>query len=440
MIFNEEKAREATNYLLKNDIKIYRQFIPLINDLDSESFENLFNGRIDFEYKIKMHHHFKMLIAKFDNFKCLLQEWYEEENNYKYLKELWLKNISLECLINMKDIEIEKSLEKKDIYISKWPSDIKELFLQNVRQTTNTVYNKIKEFFKSIPAQLKKLLELINSLSNQLEKKGIGDIANNLLNYGISIFLLLSNCPQIKAYKDVCKDFITQLSSNISFKEGIKYLKNNLGKYKDILKKIYDKKSTKVLYVVTSLYSLGSSIYDIYSINKLMKKIKDDNYGKQIKRIEDNFISHRKQIHEDLNNCDFTLYDSILKDGIEKIENDEYKLKQIMIKIDNYIQEVDDKKKAQVSGIIGGVAQFGIGIVGGIVTGGISSALYFASSFLNGISVIIRGINIDKLKDLNKELKDYKKQADILHNDIYNEIIDLRNILKQDQEAAPVYF
>ena len=128
MIFNEEKAREAANYLLKNDIKIYRQFIPLINDLDSESFENLFNGSIDFQYKIKMHHHFKMLIAKFDNFKCLLQEWYEEENNYKYLKELWLKNISLESLINKKDIEIEKSLEKKDIYISQWPPDIRIIF------------------------------------------------------------------------------------------------------------------------------------------------------------------------------------------------------------------------------------------------------------------------------------------------------------------------
>ena len=439
MIFNEEKAREAVNYLLKNDIKIYRKFIPLINDLDSKSFENLFNGRIDFKYKIKMHHHFKLLIAKFDNFKCLLEEWYEEEYNYIYLKELWLKNISLESLINKKDIEIEKSLEKKDIYISQWPRHIKEMFLENVRQTTNTVYYKIKNFFKSIPEQLKKLFELINSLSYQLEKKGIKDIAYNLLNYGISIALFLSNCPQIEAYKNMCKDFITKIPSNISFKNGMKYLKNNLSKYKDILKDIYDKKSTKVLYVITSLYNLGSSIYDIYSINKLMTKINDSNFGTRLQKIEKKFNEHRDKIHKDLDKCDITQYDSILKDGIEKIETDENDLKQIMIEIDNYIREVDDKKNAQFSNIIGGVAQVGIGIIGGILTGGATSALYFTSSGLNAISVIFRGINIDKLKDLNRDLKDYKNQADILHNEIYKELTDLKTMLKQDQEAAPVY-
>ena len=283
------------------------------------------------------------------------------------------------------------------------------------------------------------MLELINSLTYQLEKKGIGDLAKNLFNYSTSIILLLSNCPQAEAYKDMCKDFIKKFPSNISFENGIKYVKNNLGKYKNILKNIYDKKSTQVFYVITSLYNLGSSIYDIYSINNLMKKIKDNNYGQKLQTIEKKFNEHRKQIHEDLNNSDFTQYDSILKDGILKIETDENELKQIMIEIDNYIREVDERKKAQVSSIIGGVAQFGIGIIGGIVTGGVGSALYFTSSGFNAISVIIRGINIDKLKDLNRQLKDYKNQADILHNEIYKELNDLRTMLKQDQEAAPVY-
>ena len=170
-----------------------------------------------------------------------------------------------------------------------------------------------------------------------------------------------------------------------------------------------------------------------------MKKIKDNNYVQRLQTIEKKFNEHRKQIHEDLNNCDFTQYDSILKDGIEKIETDENDLKQIMIEIDNYIREVDDKKNAQFSNIIGGVAQVGIGIIGGILTGGATSALYFTSSGLNAISVIFRGINIDKLKDLNRDLKDYKNQADILHNEIYKELTDLKTMLKQDQEAAPVY-
>lgn len=440
MFFNEDKAREITNYLLKNDIKIYRQFIPLINRFNSEQFEKLFNGIDDYDYKIKMHYHFQLLIAKFNNYKNLLLEWYEDNENYKYLKELWLKNISFESLINMKDIEIEQCLENKDIYINEWPKDKKEIFLLNLRDSKNTIYKRIKRFFSSIPEKLKKLLELINSLTIELEKKGIGDIASNLLNYGSSIALIFANCPQLSTYRDICKDFITNLPSKISFKEGIEYIKQNLPNYKGILKSIYDKKGTKALYVLTSLYNLGSSIYNIFSINKLMKEIDDKDYENEIKKIEDEFRNDRKNIHADLNSCDISQYDKILKEGIDKIENHEKKLRDIIIGINKYIEEVETKKGSQISSLIGGIAQLGIGIVGGIVTGGVTSAIYFASSGLNAISVIINGVNIDKLRDLNKKLLSFKQKADSLHNEIKNELYELNSLLKADQEAAPIYF
>lgn len=440
MFFNEDKAREVTNYLLKNDIKIYRQFMPLINGFNSEQFEKLFNGIDDYDYKIKMHYHFQLLIAKFNNYKNLLLEWYEDNENYKYLKELWLKNISFESLINMKDNEIEQCLENKDIYINKWPKDKKEIFLQNLRDSRNTIYKRIKRFFSSIPEKLKKLLELINSLTIELEKKGIGDIAFSLLNYGSSIALIFLNCPQLSTYRDICRDFITNLPSKISFKEGIEYIKQNAPNYKGMLKSIYDKKGTMAIYVLTSLYNLGSSIYNIYSINKLMKEIDDKNYEKEINKIEEEFYNDRKKIHADLNSCDISQYDKILREGIEKIENHEKKLRYIIIGINKYIEEVETKKGRQISSIIGGIVQLGIGIVGGIVTGGVASAIYFASSGLNAISVIISGVNIDKLKDLNKKLLSYKKKADSLHNEIKKEIHELNSSLKEDQEAAPIYF
>ena len=440
MFFNEGKAREVTNYLLKNDIKMYRQFIPLINGFNSEQFEKLFNGIDDYDYKIKMHYHFQLLIAKFNNYKNLLLEWYEDNENYKYLKELWLKNISFESLINMKDIEIEQCLENKDIYINEWPKDKKEIFLLNLRDSRNTIYKRIKRFFSSIPEKLKKLLELINSLTIELEKKGIGDIASNLLNYGSSIALIFANCPQLSTYRDICKDFITNLPSKISFKEGIEYIKQNLPNYKGILKSIYDKKGTKALYVLTSLYNLGSSIYNIFSINKLMKEIDDKDYENEIKKIEDEFRNDRKNIHADLNSCDISQYDKILKEGIDKIENHEKKLRNIIIGINKYIEEVETKKGSQISSLIGGIAQLGIGIIGGIVTGGVTSAIYFASSGLNAISVIINGVNIDKLRDLNKKLLSFKQKADSLHNEIKNELYELNSLLKADQEAAPIYF
>ena len=340
----------------------------------------------------------------------------------------------------MKDIEIEQCLENKDIYINEWPKDKKEIFLLNLRDSRNTIYKRIKRFFSSIPEKLKKLLELINSLTIELEKKGIGDIASNLLNYGSSIALIFANCPQLSTYRDICKDFITNLPSKISFKEGIEYIKQNLPNYKGILKSIYDKKGTKALYVLTSLYNLGSSIYNIFSINKLMKEIDDKDYENEIKKIEDEFRNDRKNIHADLNSCDISQYDKILKEGIDKIENHEKKLRNIIIGINKYIEEVETKKGSQVSSLIGGIAQLGIGIIGGIVTGGVTSAIYFASSGLNAISVIINGVNIDKLRDLNKKLLSFKQKADSLHNEIKNELYELNSLLKADQEAAPIYF
>ncbi len=440
MYFNEVKAREVTNYLLKNDIKIYRQFIPLINNFNSQQLEKLFNGIEEYDYKIKIHYHFQLLIAKFNNFKNLLLEWYEDNENYIYLKELWLKNISLESLINMKESEIEQCLENKDIYINKWPKDKKDIFLQNLRNSQNTIYKKIKRFFLSIPERIKKLLEIINSLSKELEKKGVGDIASNLLNYGSSIALILFNCPQLGAYKDICKDFISNLTSKISFKEGIEYIKKNLSNYKGTLKSIYDNKGTKALYVLTSLYNLGSSIYNIYSINKLMEKIENENYENQIKNLAKEFRNDRENIHRDLNSCDISQYDKILEEGITKIEGHKNKLSYIIIGINKYIQEVEEKTSSQISSLIGDIAQFGIGIIGGIVTGGATSGLYFVNAGLNAFSVILNGVNIDKLKDLNKELLSYKKQADTLHNEIKQELLDLHSRINEDKEAAAIYF
>ena len=98
------------------------------------------------------------------------------------------------------------------------------------------------------------------------------------------------------------------------------------------------------------------------------------------------------------------------------------------------------KKGYQISSLIRAIVQFGIGIIGSIVIGGVASAIYFMKSGVNAISVIINGVNIDKLKDLNKKLLSYKKKADILHNEIKKELFKLQSLLDDDKEAASIYF
>lgn len=67
------------------------------------------------------------------------------------------------------------------------------------------------------------------------------------------------------------------------------------------------------------------------------------------------------------------------------------------------------KKGCQISSLIRAIVQFVIGIIGSLVIERVASAIYFMESGVNSISVIINGVNIDKLKDLNKKLLSYKK-------------------------------
>ncbi len=98
------------------------------------------------------------------------------------------------------------------------------------------------------------------------------------------------------------------------------------------------------------------------------------------------------------------------------------------------------KKGCQISSLIRAIVQFVIGIIGSLVIEGVASAIYFMESGVNSISVIINGVNIEKLKDLNKKLLSYKKKSDILHNEIKKELFELQSLLDDDKEAASIYF
>lgn len=55
--------------------------------MDDRSFENLFFGNMKYNYKIKSYQ-FKLLLSKYDNFKEILYQWYENANTYECLEEL----------------------------------------------------------------------------------------------------------------------------------------------------------------------------------------------------------------------------------------------------------------------------------------------------------------------------------------------------------------
>ena len=127
--FDEMSARKVTNLLLEDDVKIYKKFLPEIKKMNSASFKNMFYGNKNYNYKICNQCQFFLLLDKFDNFRTLLEEWYENQATYKYLKELWIKYICIESLRDKSEYEIQQFLISKRINFPSWPIQIKDRFL-----------------------------------------------------------------------------------------------------------------------------------------------------------------------------------------------------------------------------------------------------------------------------------------------------------------------
>ena len=129
--FNEIKARELINFLLLNDINLYKKLVPEINRLNSEAIENLFNGEINYDYNIKNKSILKKLLDKFENFQVLLEEWYKDKKYYEYLKTLWIKYPIIEDLKGRNMKEIEEIMKSLSIEFKSWPQEI-NIILRNL--------------------------------------------------------------------------------------------------------------------------------------------------------------------------------------------------------------------------------------------------------------------------------------------------------------------
>ena len=192
IIFNEEKARDLVYYLLENDSDFFKKLIPEIRAMDSESFENLFRGtpfkeknnEDGNEYKVHDKKQFENLLAKFDNFSIILDEWYLDKRYYEYIKDLWINNINIENLRKENENGIDSLLNSFNIDYKNWPDNVKDDFKKKIRKNKNQrilktqivgelrnkldkiicAFNEHKEKIHILPDNYKESLEKINEI------------------------------------------------------------------------------------------------------------------------------------------------------------------------------------------------------------------------------------------------------------------------------------
>ena len=154
--YDEESARDIINFLIEKDSFVFQKFLPEIKKFNRTSLYHFFQGNKKYNYNIKDNsYQFSLLLDKFNNFKLLLEEWYQDKNNYEYIQELWIKYISIESLRDKDEEEIEQFLEGENINFKTWPRIIKRKFIRICRASRDTVVYKFKKSFQNLPNCIK---------------------------------------------------------------------------------------------------------------------------------------------------------------------------------------------------------------------------------------------------------------------------------------------
>jgi len=254
MSINEESARKVINFLLEEDIDDFNRWLPEIENFNYDQIVNLLKGEKDYLYPIKNKNAFNKLVMKFDNFEKLISKWYQKEENYKYLKQLWLKYICIEDIREFikkdtNDIKLINFLEKNKINYSDWPKEVKEefkncvkrtigsyiheedikkalneehLLFSNVMKTMDETYENFKNGFKNVGEQVQKKFEqnyssimksVVTGLLGLVAFK-IQSTASERIDYKLTkkslVNQIIKHVPYLKDAKTIAKDIIEQ--------------------------------------------------------------------------------------------------------------------------------------------------------------------------------------------------------------------------------------
>lgn len=493
--FNEAQARELVNLLLSNDIKVYRKLLPEIENLNSEDFENLFNGNYNYEFNVKNKKNFKNLCIKFDNFHQILEEWYEEQKYYKYLIKLWSKYPCIEDLKYKEEDELKKILLSYSINYDEWPSDIKTQFKILISSTDNTKAFELKKLIEDKFAQLNCVLDDLvlfqKQIKNQGKENNIYEKNSELLLVNIVSTLVVplamyfgnqniqekeikaakkyicNNLTDQRTIKKVTKNFITCLKNNytgkLSFNDSniinnkyrvldleyddffddecfnINFENGNVKMLEGIkkVKAFFKSKMVYGLHAALSFLNLGWSVYNLTQTYKGYEQVKK--YNIDLEEIVSQFNIHKNEIGILPN--DLKEATERIKNVLGKIRNDQKNLRDLIEKIEKSINFQESQKKKSLIGL--GVSGFlGVtGAIGGLITFNGTSIVYGISSVANIFSAIAHTSNLIMAKNIIGQLKKTLDKAHEEEKKIEQQIDNLINeLIKRIQQDSDPKF
>ena len=455
-LFEASKARKLVQLLLNDDVYKYSKFLNKILSFNDNDFQKLFEGTEDYNYsqineeeKID----FNFLVLKFDNYQCILQEWYRDEKKHKYIAKLWQKYITMRELRKKSSDQIERTLQ--DIYgFSNEEYKITEELAKIIINSPESKAEDIKLFLKEKRPDFYSLIDTASSYQKNLQNSSIKNKETYISNLEYISNKLISKLPplvrdyfknneNIKEIKRISEPIINRIKKELmkQFKNDSKAENDNDGfkKIYDIgysLKTIYNSKILKgfknyfdndmlaLSNLSMSFFNLCSSIITFYRCFEDYEKNRNE-FSNRLYEIHNNFERHKNEIYSFTDSKNTEEYIKNIIDVGNKISQDKQDVIDLITQIEDTILQSEKTKKKNIGSIIIGSVGFVFSLVGAVFTGGGTAIMYGIAMILNGANVAISSGNIVLLK---KQLKDYKSivsKANDEYKKINNEIESL---------------
>ena len=471
--YNEDKARYLVDYLLEDDIPVFKKLRKEIRTMDSHSFINLFQGvrfknpqnANGFEYKVKNKKSFQELLEKFDNFYDIIESWYLDESYYKYIKDLWLNYISIKDLVEMNENAREELLKSYDIDYKNWPENVKQEFIRIIRLSKNKkiftekrekeiseIHNEFKRVLKEMyefKAKIEtepemetyekntdKFIDTIKSILKPAQKLFQGKSGKLLSLLGIiptaGAFML--NGKTIDIPTETKDDYDYDYDDDYDYEDDLVQSSEN-SKEEEMLKNFWENPNLQLyIYSALSFIHLGWSVWEFKNAYQDLTQIKKNivEYDQTLKEIEKQFNEHKEKIGILPDNFIEAL--KIISEVFKEIGKDYSELQDLINKINKDIEIAQKHKDNSTFGLIGSTL---LGVGGFLITKNPSS-LYNISLTLNVVTgightavIVDSNITIGKLKNIKIKAE---KQKEIIKAEI-NNLIKL--LLKLEKGLLP---
>lgn len=487
--FDLPKKRKLAEYLLSNDLNIFKKHLQEVRNLNDEKFSELFDGNTEYFYNVADEKGFRQLAQKFEDNNDLIYEAYDKENCFKYALQIWRPNI----LQGLKEAEGEEKkmeiLKKYKIDVTVWDPAFREAFnimmsaapfktmAERMQNYIQADYGNFDELIKNVDKCKKNIGKDKGSHCNKTLSANLDTSMTKIIDTFVPNFISqlatgLDSMPDVikkaeerdaikqilktpmtksrkkklienvkKIYKERNKD-TTFLGVNEEYKK-LKELSTSFNKEDDKYAftqgKIYFKKmgikdkagavfGNKLIKHAVLGLSMANLTYSVMHLSKTFMNHKafQEQFQFKLSEINQRFIKHQNEVKVITDETDIDKAVELTIECGKKFQQDLDDVEELISDITDAMNGVKTEKNKTIINMIGSGGAFFIGLFGTAVTKGEDRLEYATASFADVFAFAVNVADLNEQKKIIMKYQETMKAALNLKNEIITEINKLR--------------